>query len=170
MEIERKWLVSGWPDTAFNLPLTKEHEMAQGYISTYPTVRLRKEALKGGATEYILCFKSGGGLSREEIEMPLTQELFEDLSQKILGKPLIPKLRRSYALPDGLILEVNEVDKGQPTAFFYAEIEFASEAAARAWCPEQVGQAVLDLSAYLNHEVTYEKGQSMAAYWLATRK
>lgn len=174
MEIERKWLVTGWPEEALGLKLCKEHKMEQGYISTYPTVRLRKEALVGGETEYILCFKSGGGLSRQEIELPLAPEVFQDLADKILGKPLIPKLRRSYALPGGLILEVNEVDKGTTTAFYYAEIEFASEAEAVAWCPAQVGTAqdkacTLDLSSYLANEVTYEKSQSMAAYWLATR-
>ena len=30
---------------------------------------------------------------------------------------LLPKLRRSYLLPDGLVLEVNHVDEGQPTEF-----------------------------------------------------
>ena len=32
----------------------------------------------------------------------------------IIGRPLIPKLRRSYLLPDGAVLEVNHVDEGQP--------------------------------------------------------
>ena len=34
----------------------------------------------------------------------------------IRDRPLIGKIRRSYALPDGLVLEVNHVDEGQPTA------------------------------------------------------
>ncbi len=164
MEIERKWLVSGWPDAALGLRFIEEYEMEQGYISTRPTVRLRKEALAGGATDYVLCFKSGGGLSREEIELTLEQAVFDDLAQKILGKAMIPKLRRSYALPGGLVLEVNEVDKDRPTAFYYAEIEFESEAAALAWQAEQPA-----LAAYLSHEVTHEKGQSMAEYWQQTR-
>lgn len=173
MEIERKWIVTGWPEAALNLQMIEEYSMEQGYISTQPTVRLRKEALVGGNTDYVLCFKSGGGLVREEIELPLPELIFADLAQKILAKPMIPKTRRSYALPGGLILEVNEVDKGQPTAFYYAEIEFESEAEALVWQPLQVvkgrGGFVLDLSVYLSHEVTHEKGQSMAEYWVATR-
>ena len=70
--------------------------MRQGYISVHPTVRIREEALKGGRTDYILCFKSGGGLAREEIERPIDKALFEDLETKIIAKPLIPKIRRSY--------------------------------------------------------------------------
>ena len=107
MEIERKWMVSGWPEgEGFPaLPLKEEFAMRQGYISVHPTVRIREEALKGGRTDYILCFKSGGGLAREEIERPIDKALFEDLETKIIAKPLIPKIRRSYLLPDGLVLE-----------------------------------------------------------------
>lgn len=47
MEIERKWLVSGWPQ---GLPLREEFRMRQGYISVHPTVRIREEALTGGDT------------------------------------------------------------------------------------------------------------------------
>ena len=42
MEIERKWMVKGWPE---GLPLRKEFAMRQGYISVRPTVRIREEAL-----------------------------------------------------------------------------------------------------------------------------
>ena len=79
-EIERKWLVSGWPQ---GLPLREEFRMRQGYISVHPTVRIREEALTGGDTQYILCFKSAGTLAREEIERPIDQELFRQLEQKI---------------------------------------------------------------------------------------
>ena len=65
MEIERKWMVTGWPE---GLTLTEEYRMDQGYISVRPTVRIRREALTGGPTHYVLCFKGAGTLSREEIE------------------------------------------------------------------------------------------------------
>ena len=73
MEIERKWMVNGWPEGGNfpALPLKEEFAMRQGYISVRPTVRIREEALKGGETAYILCFKSGSGLAREEIERPI---------------------------------------------------------------------------------------------------
>ena len=132
MEIERKWMVNGWPEQP--LPLKEEFAMRQGYISVRPTVRIREEALTGGETKYILCFKSGSGLAREEIEREIDKELFTRLEEKIIGKPLIPKLRRSYQLPDGMVLEVNHVDEGQPTEFWYAEVEYPT-VEARAWGP-----------------------------------
>ena len=161
MEIERKWMVKGWPE---GLPLKEEFAMRQGYISVRPTVRIREEALTGGKTDYILCFKSGGGLAREEIERSIDKALFDDLEHKIIGKPLIPKLRRSYVLPDGMVLEVNHVDEGQPTEFWYAEVEYPTVEAARSWQPEAVG-----LADYLRDEVTDQTGQSMGAYWVQTR-
>ena len=116
MEIERKWMVNGWPEGAGfpEMPLQEEFAMRQGYISVRPTVRIREEARTGGSTDYILCFKSGGGLAREEIERPIDKALFDDLETKIIGRPLIQKIRRSYLLPDGLVLEVNHVDEDQP--------------------------------------------------------
>mgnify|MGYP000169928283 CR=1 FL=1 len=45
MEIERKWMVAGWPD---GLRETERYQMDQGYISVRPTVRIRREALAGG--------------------------------------------------------------------------------------------------------------------------
>lgn len=166
MEIERKWMVNGWPEGEKwpEMPLKEEFAMRQGYISVHPTVRIREEALKGGRTAYILCFKSGGGLAREEIEREIDKELFTDLETKIIGKPLIGKIRRSYLLPDGFVLEVNHVDEGQPTEFWYAEVEYPTIEQAKAWKPASVG-----LAEYLNDEVTDQPGQSMGAYWEQTR-
>ena len=86
------------------------------------------------------------------------------LEEKIIGKPLIKKVRRSYRLPDGAVLEVNHVDEGLPTAFWYAEVEYPTVEAALSWQPEVCG-----LTAYLNDEVTNQPGQSMGAYWVQTR-
>ena len=161
MEIERKWMVKGWP--ARELPLLAEHRMRQGYVTVTPTVRIREEALAGGDTQYILCFKSAGGLARKEIEMEIPEEKFLEL-EDLIGLPLIPKCRRTYLLPDGLRLEVNHVDESLPTEFWYAEIEYPSVEAANTWT---AGDAWL--SDYLNDEVTGLPGQSMGAYWMTTR-
>ncbi len=166
MEIERKWMVKGWPEESASLPLVREQLMRQGYITVYPTVRIREEAEKGGSTEYILCFKSPpsrGGLSRKEIEFPITPEQFAQL-EDLIGFPLIPKLRRSYRLADGLLLEVNLVDQGMETEFMYAEIEYETEEQAHSWDPADSA-----LSEYLNDEVTGQPRQTMGAYWQTTR-
>ena len=51
MEIERKWMVSGWPPEELALPVLYEQSMRQGYINVRPTVRIREEAMTGGDTE-----------------------------------------------------------------------------------------------------------------------
>lgn len=160
MEIERKWMVEGLPE---GMKPFRVFQMDQGYVSVHPTVRIRREALEGGTTQHILCFKSAGGLSRQEIEMEIPQERFEDIAKLIVGKPLIQKTRWEYALPDGLVLEVNRVDAGQPGEFWYAEVEFESEAQALSWVPQGT------LAAYLHDDVTGQPGQTMGAYWLLTR-
>lgn len=166
MEIERKWMVNGWPPASLSLPLVREHSMRQGYVSTHPTVRIREEAETGGGTAYMLCFKSAAdrtGLSRQEIEFPITPGQFAQI-EGLIGIPLIPKLRRTYLLPDGLHLEVSLVDEGLPTEFMYAEIEYVSSEQAQSWDPASCG-----LANYLDDDVTGEPGQTMAAYWELTR-
>lgn len=158
MEIERKWLTQGWPQGQPDRVI----EMEQGYISVSPTVRIRSHRETGKADRYVLCFKSKGGLVRQEIETDIDKALFDQL-RDFIGKPLVKKVQRCYNLPGGLVLEANQVDPGQPTGFFYAEVEFASEADALAWQPVQ------GLAGYLQNEVTDQPGESMGAYWLRTR-
>lgn len=158
MEIERKWLVKGWPEG-----LCPEHiyTMEQGYRAAPHNGAHRGRRSRGGITAYILCFKGKGGLVREEIEVSIDETLFERL-RVLIGLPLIRKERRDYLLPDGRTLEVNEVDAGAPGTFFYAEVEFPTVEASEVWSPEAAG-----LASYLADEVTEKQGVSMGAYWHA---
>jgi CYTH domain-containing protein len=161
MEIERKWMVSGWPEA--DLPLITEQSMRQGYVCVRPTVRIREEAPVNGDPKYILCFKSSGLMARKEIEMEIPEDKFNEL-EDLIGLPLIPKTRRDYRLPDGLRLEVSHVDAGAPTEFWYAEVEYPDIETANNWDPASCG-----LADFLNDEVTNQPGQSMGAYWEQTR-
>ena len=49
MEIERKFLIDGFPS---DLPLLKESEVEQGYLATAPVVRIRREIV-GGAPSHV---------------------------------------------------------------------------------------------------------------------
>lgn len=182
LEIERKWMVSGWPEHneddqpegGLRLPLLVTLDMAQGYVTTKPTVRIRSGKVlfsadgdPVGEEHYKICFKSkstGSGLSRKELEFYIDEEEFRKL-EEFIALPLIHKVRKTYVLPDGKRLEVSHVDEGLPTEFWYAEVEFDSEEEAVSWTPSSVG-----LENYLKNEVTREKGQSMAAYWRDTRE
>ena len=175
MEIERKWMVDGWPEESVpdaSLVLQYTEMQEQGYLhATVPIVRIRREE-RAGASEgctlpevkYVLCFKSAGRLARQEIELEIPVEKYQELKEMI-GSPLIGKVRRAYALPDGHTLEVNLVDQGLPSQFWYAEVEFESEEEAEKWEPEAAG-----LGTYLSDDVTKKPGQSMGAYWVQTRQ
>ena len=77
---------------------------------------------------------------------------------------LVGALLIGFAITDGMVLEVNHVDEGQPTEFWYAEVEYPTVEAALAWQPESCG-----LGDYLKDEVTNQPGQSMGEYWVETR-
>ena len=147
MEIERKFLISGFPE---GLPLLGEAVLKQGYLCTDPVVRIRSKE-QDGRTTYRLCFKGEG---RQETELDLTAEQFAEL-QNLLRAPMVRKDFRVYALPGGERLECSLVDG----AFFYAEVEFPTVEAARAFTPP----------AFLGREVTEEAGFSMSDYWKTRR-
>ena len=92
MEIERKFLLSGFPD----LPELERAEVFQGYLGISPEVRIRSKRV-GEAETYRLCFKGEGSLVREEIELDLDKATFESL-KKLLPKPMIRNEYRSYRL------------------------------------------------------------------------
>ncbi len=149
MEIERKFLISGFPD----LPVAESSEMEQGYLCVKPVVRIRKKTVDG-RSGYRLCIKGEGTLAREEIELPLTPEVYGRL-KALLPMPPVRKLQKVYPLPDGLQLECNLVDAGTSDAFYYAEVEFQSVEQAQAFVPP----------AFLLQDVTECPGYSMSSYW-----
>ena len=156
MEIERKWLIEGFPEDA-GLPCIKRAAVRQGYIATAPVVRIRESVSESG-TRYVLCFKGKGTLAREEIETDIDRETFEKLCV-FTGKDLVTKRYRVYALPGGEQLEVSLVDEGRATAFYYAEVEFPTQAAAHAFVPPD----------FLGEEKTEDPAFSMSRYWRSTR-
>lgn len=91
MEIERKFLLDELPS---NINEYKSTFMKQGYISRKPTIRLREVA--SDTTNYILTVKGPGAISREEFELNIPQEQFEDLWKLVSGN-IIEKTR--YYIP-----------------------------------------------------------------------
>ncbi len=150
MEIERKFLIEGFPE---GLEEISRARVRQGYLCVKPTVRIRSSE-KAGKTDYRLCFKGEGTIARQEVELPLEPEVFAQL-EDLLEMPMVTKDYRVYALPGGLKLECSLVDEGTPTAFYYAEVEFESLEAAYAFQPP----------AFLGRDVTEERGYSMGEYW-----
>lgn len=149
-EIERKWMMEGFPQ---GLPLLFEARMEQGYLAFEPTtVRIRKTTGAQGTNCKLTC-KSKGTLQRTEVEFPITEEQYTALSS-LLAAPTARKHFRTYSLPGGEVLECSIVDEGEATCFAYAEVEFETVEQARAFTPHPA----------LGREVTEEAGYSMAAY------
>lgn len=148
IEIERKFLIDHFPD----LPLLKKAVVYQGYLSTEPVVRIRSMETDLH-TSYVLCIKGEGKLARKEIELSLTKEIFDDLKE-LLNYPMVKKDYRIYQLPGKLKLECSLVDRGEPTEFMYAEVEFPSLEEAAAFVPPS----------FLGRDVT-EEDYGMGAYW-----
>lgn len=146
MEIERKFMMDRLPEGfASRLSEYQSEELKQGYLCTAPVVRVRQEG-----PEYVLTYKSAGLLSREEYNLPLTEEAFRTLLPKCDGK-IIEKTRYKIPLPEtGLTAEL-DLFSGDLQGLIYVEVEFPSEEAALSFVPPAwFGREVTSLPGYSN--------------------
>ena len=151
MEIERQFLIAEFPA----LPEIYRAQVWQGYLSTAPVVRIRRFSPPDGCDRYELTVKGKGTLVRAEVNIPIDAAQYEEMSG-ILKKEPIHKDYRVYELPDGLRLECSAVDPGTDHGFMYAEVEFDSVEAAKAFVPP----------AFLGREMTEVRDFSMSNYWI----
>ncbi len=141
MEIERKFLIK---ENYFTLDNYKYIDIQQAYISTSPVIRVRKKA-SDQKEEYILTVKSKGMLSRQEFELELTRDDYENLLKKAEGN-IITKRRYIIPLDNSLTLELDyfsDLFQG----LVMGEIEFSSEEAAKKY----------NLPDFVIREVTFDK-------------
>ena len=125
MEIERKFTVKELPD----LSKYDYHIMEQGYLSTNPVVRVRKED-----DEYYLTYKGKGLLAREEYNLPLNKEAYYHLVKKSDG--IIIRKKR-YLIPfNNYIIELDVFDAPYENLII-AEVEFDSEEEAKVFQPPE---------------------------------
>lgn len=125
MEIERKYLVSELPQ---NLSEYKCRLIEQGYLSTEPVVRVRKDN-----DSYYLTYKGSGMMAREEYNLPLTKEAYEHLLTKADGN-IITKKR--YEIPDGTGKTIElDIFEGVFAGTILAEVEFETIEEANAYTP-----------------------------------
>ena len=93
MEIERKFLIKK-EQLPKDLANYSFHKIEQGYLCTDPVVRIRRQD-----DEYYLTYKSKGLLSREEYNLPLTQESYEHLKPRADGIVISTKTMMDFFLP-----------------------------------------------------------------------
>ncbi len=141
MEIERKFLIPSLPGHLKEFPcLTIE----QGYLCREPVVRIRRQE-----EEYFLTYKSKGLMVREEYNLPLTKEAYLHLRPKADGI-LIAKKRYLIPLAPCYTIEL-DIFEGELAPLVLAEVEFTTEAEAKAFVPpEWFGEDVTYSNTYHN--------------------
>ncbi len=125
MEIERKYLVKNIP---FDLKGCPCRIIEQGYLSTAPVIRIRKDN-----ESFELTYKSKGMMIREEYNLPLTKEAYEHLLLKIDGR-LIRKRRYMIPFKEKLTIEL-DIFEGELAPLILAEVEFPDEESAHTFTP-----------------------------------
>ena len=125
MEIERKYLIHTLPENLENYP---HRIIEQGYLSTEPVVRIRRDN-----DEYILTYKSKGLMVREEYNLPLTKDSYMHLREKIDGR-LIIKKRYLIPLSNEFTIEL-DIFGGDLAPLMLAEVEFPNETSANSFTP-----------------------------------
>lgn len=148
MEIERKYLIPRLPGDYQSYP---HKELEQGYLSTNPVVRIRKED-----DDYILTYKGSGFMVREEYNLPLTKEAYEHLRPKADGI-LIHKIR--YRIPFGQKYTIElDVFLDELAPLVLAEVEFSSKEDAEAFLPpDWFGEDVTFSAEYHNSTLSQKK-------------
>ena len=113
MEIERKYLVK---IDSEDLKKYSYIDLEQGYLSTSPVIRVRK-----AGDEYYLTYKGSGLMAREEYNLPLTAESYENLIKKCDG--VVIRKRRHIIPYDKYTIELDVFS--EPFApLVMAEVEF----------------------------------------------
>lgn len=159
MEIERKYLIKDLP---FDLNTYSCSLIEQAYISTKPVIRVRKRgfitANHMDNVKYILTIKGSGMLTRQEYELDLSEEEYNNLLSKVDGNIIT---KRRYVIPLDSVLKLElDIFEGSFEGLIMGEIEFPNEEASKKYNPPE----------YLFREVTFDTRfhnstmSSMSAY------
>ncbi|MDF2512439.1 MAG: adenylate cyclase, partial [Herbinix sp.] len=158
MEIERKYRIKYIPG---ELTQFKYKKIEQGYLCHKPTIRIRKSN-----EDYILTYKSKFGIEKKgekeaiinnEIELPLTEEAYLTLKEKIDGN-LIHKTRYLIPLEDDLTAEL-DIFEQQLQGLVFAEVEFPDEKSADDFtAPEWFGEELSFDKRYSNYNLSKLNG------------
>ncbi len=148
MEIERKFLCDM---PSFDLSAYEKTGIIQYYISTKPVIRIRKTD-----HAFFLNIKSKGYVSRQELEMEITEEEFDNLV-KLTDKAPVSKTRYFIPIGNGLTAELDIYDDAL-SGLITVEVEFESLEDADSFNPpEWFGEDVSEDNRYKNASL-YIKG------------
>jgi len=165
LEIEKKYL----PDKEFADLIKRKYkpvQIQQAYLCREPVIRVRKED-----EEYYMTYKGKGLLTREEYNLPLTRQAYEELLPKHSGT-VISKKRYKVPFselfyeqdkvkgPDGRLMIELDVFEADHEGLVILEIEFDSEESAKGFLtPLEFGMEVTGSKEYSNSYLSMEKSK-----------
>ncbi len=144
MEIERKFTIKQLPS---DLGSYDSHLIEQAYLTTEPTIRVRRED-----DSFYMTYKGVGGsntsLAHEEYNLPLTKEAYETLCSKADGNVI--RKKRILIPYEGHTIEL-DVFAEPFDGLIIAEVEFGSVDAANSFeAPSWFDEEVTDRKEYRN--------------------
>ncbi len=147
MEIERKFLISELPKNLNDYPC---HQIEQGYLCTGPVIRIRRQD-----NTYTLTYKSGGMMSRQEYNLPLTAAAYQHLKTKTDG---IYISKKRYCIPFGKYTIELDIFEQDAAPLILAEVEFPSEKEALAFQPPEWFSRDVTFSRYYHNSYISQYG------------
>ncbi len=144
LEIERKYLLDGLPDRAAAAPSI---EIAQGYLPGTKILERIRRMRQAGEDRFVRTIKLGRGVSRIEIEEPMTKQLFDALWPLTAGRRID---KRRYLVPDGDFTW--EIDQFLDQPLVLGEIELPDERhpTIPEWLAPHVTREVTDEPSFTN--------------------
>ena len=143
-EIERKYLLEGLPNSAAAAPSV---EIAQGYLPGTKILERIRRICQAGENRFVRTIKLGRGVSRIEIEEPMTKEFFDALWPLTAGRRIH---KRRYLVAEGTF--VWEIDEFLDQPLVLGEIELPDERhpAIPEWLAPHVTREVTDEPGFTN--------------------
>ena len=144
-EVERKFLLTGLP----TLPGAESPvEIEQGYLPGERLIERVRRIRSDEGEELIRTVKEGSGLTRLEVEEPVSADVFDQLWPLTEGRRL---RKRRYRVPDGDLTW--EIDEFLDRDLVLAEVELAGrpvDVEVPAWLQPHVDREVTEEEAYSN--------------------
>lgn len=156
MEIERKWLVKEIPSWIIEYNNTS---ILQGYVLSNKNVSIRVRSEKSiFETKYTMTVKSGQGMSRQEYEIDIDTETFNELWMQTEGNR-ISKNRFLIPIRDTKLKIEFDVFHDNNAGLLIAEVEFHDhDQAVNFIAPDWFGEDVTFDGNYTNAELSKNKG------------
>lgn len=149
VEIERKWLIDP-SKIPYDLTNAEVYDIEQTYINFSPEIRVHR-INNSYFTSAMKANMSSDGMTRDELEIDITEEEYNELYKKREGNTIL-KTRYQFLSQDGYLMAI-DIFHGDLDGLAYLEIEFVSEAESKAY--KEPDWVLLDVTADVNYKNGY---------------